>query len=473
MVPELRVRAVNDHRTANGRYVLYWMTAARRTRYNFALDHAIDRADALGLPLVVLEAVRVGYRWASDRHHRFAIDGMRDNRLRFTEAGVAWHGYVEPSPGAGRGLLAALAADAALVVTDDWPCFFLPNMLAAAARLPVRLEAVDGNGLLPLRAPAKELVRAHDFRRMLMKSLAPHLLHRPDPDPLTRISVASAEIRPEILERWPSNLDVDLASLPIDHQVPPVAEAGGESFANNLLRRFVADGLSRYPERNHPDVDGASTLSPWLHWGHVSTHGVFDAVARRDGWKPGDTKLGVSEDKHGWWGVSPEAAGFLDELVTWRELAFHTAVWNPRFDQYAGLPDWARASLEKHASDPRRVYDLDTLDAGRTGDRVWNAAQRELRTEGRVQNYLRMNWGKRVLEWSASPEEAFDRLVHLNNKWALDGRDPNSWAGISWVFGRYDRPWGPERPIFGTIRYMTSENTLKKLEMTKYMRRWG
>lgn len=465
MVPEVRVRALNDVAARNGRYVLYWMTAARRTRHSFALDHAVDRANDLGVPLVVLEALRVGYRWAADRHHRFVLDGMADNRARFAAANVTYHAYVEPTPGAGEGLLAAAAADAALVVTDDWPAFFFPRMLAAAARLPVRIEAVDGNGLLPMRAPSRQYVRAHDFRRMLARDLPSHLHARPAADPLVRVRGR----RPALdLDRWP-DVPVDLAELPIDHDVPPVPYRGGESAGTDAAAAFVDDGLSRYEERNHPDAHAASNLSPWLHWGHVGTHRIFAAIAERDRWTP--ERVGGA-DKTGWWGTSPEAAAYLDELVTWRELGFHTALWNDAYDRYDGLPAWARATLAKHADDPREEYDLATLEAARTGDAVWDAAQRELRTDGRIHNYLRMNWGKRLIGWSATPEAAFERLVHLNNKWAVDGRDPNSWSGIAWVFGRYDRPW-PERPIFGTVRYMTSESTRRKLHLREYLARWA
>jgi len=168
------------------------------------------------------------------------------------------------------------------------------------------------------------------------------------------------------------------------------------------------------------------------------------------------------------------AESFLDELVTWRELGFNYTSQRDDYDDYESLPEWAKASLEKHAPDAREhLYTLDELAESRTHDRVWNAAQRQLRETGVMQNYLRMLWGKKVLEWSRTPQEAMAALIELNNRYALDGRNPNSYSGISWVFGRYDRAWGPERPIFGTIRYMSSDNTVRKLKMKGYLAEWA
>jgi deoxyribodipyrimidine photo-lyase len=175
-----------------------------------------------------------------------------------------------------------------------------------------------------------------------------------------------------------------------------------------------------------------------------------------------------------WWGAGAEVEAFLDQLVTWRELGFNGCAYIDAYDQFESLPGWARATLEDHGGDPRpERYELDRLEAAETADPVWNAAQRELRASGLMHNYLRMLWGKRVLEWSRTPQEALAVLIHLNNKYALDGRDPNSYSGICWTFGRYDRPWFPERPIFGNVRYMSSAATLKKLKMKAYMATWG
>ena len=168
--------------------------------------------------------------------------------------------------------------------------------------------------------------------------------------------------------------------------------------------------------------------------------------------------------------MSAAAEGFLDQLVTWRELGYRSARYVPDNGSYSALPRWARATLAEHAGDPREfVYSQEQLDAAETHDEIWNAAQRQLRHDGVIHNYLRMLWGKKILEWTRSPEEAHDIMFELNDRYALDGRDPNSVSGIHWVLGRYDRAWGPERPIFGKVRYMSSDSTRRKLKMTEYL----
>ncbi len=484
-VPPERVRALNEapvDRTA--RHVLLWTVAFRRTGWSFALERAAEWSRELGRPLLVLEALRCGHRWASDRFHAFVLQGMAENARAWARAGVACHAYVEPERGAGRGLLEAMGSRACVVVTDDFPGFFLPRMLAAAAsRLPVRLEAVDANGLLPVRAAPSVFPTAHAFRRFLQRELPGHLARFPVPDPLDRRGLAGGTVPDAVARRWPA-AGADLLAagpaalerLPVDHAVPAVAGVrGGTEAGRARLRSFVASRIDRYLERSDPDADAASGLSAWLHFGHVSVHEVFRAVARREGWTP--DRLGSERrgGKEGFWGMSPEAEAFLDELVTWRELGFNMLSRRPQAEEsFDSLPPWAIATLERHARDARDpVYGRDDLEAARTHDEVWNAAQRQLLREGRIHNYLRMLWGKKILEWSPSPREALATMIELNNRWALDGRDPNSASGIFWCLGRYDRPWGPERPVFGTIRYMSSGNTRRKLRMKEYLRRFG
>lgn len=473
-VPALRIRRVNDQPPRpGGRYVLYWMNAARRTRANFALQGAWEAARARGLPLLVLEAIGLDHRWASPRFHRFVLDGMQDQAARL---GAAYYPYVERAPGEGRGLVAALARDAALVVTDDWPCFHLPRRVAAAGRqLDVALLAVDSNGLLPMRdAPETPFPTAYAFRRHLQARLPAHLGAMPADEPLPD-TLPEVPIDPSITARWAPGTDVDLAALPLDHEVPAVAGVrGGPTAAAARLGAFLGR-LDRYAEdRNDVAHEVPSGLSPYLHFGHISAHTVVRAVLDREGWSATSVRAGGNGSRSGWWHASASAEAFLDQVVTWRELGFNLVTRVPGYDGWDSLPPWARATLEDHAADPRpHLYDRDTLERAATHDPLWNAAQRQLRAEGRIHNYLRMLWGKKVLEWSATPQEGFETLVALNDRWALDGRDPNSYTSIGWVFGRYDRPWGPRRPIFGTIRYMSSDNTAKKLDVRGYLARWG
>jgi deoxyribodipyrimidine photo-lyase len=484
-VPTDRIRRVNDAPVnRGGEYVLLWTIAARRHAWSFALDRATEWAHEVGRPVLVLEGLRCGYPHASDRIHAFALQGMAESARALADAGVAYYPYVEPAPGAGRGLLAALAARASVVVTDDFPGFFLPRMVAAAgAALPVRLEAVDGNGLLPMSAAPSVFPTAYAFRRHLQRQLPDRLGAFPSTDPLERDGIAGATVPDEVHSRWPAAspalLSADpsaLARLPIDHAVPQVPGApGGSAAARDRLSAFLARRLPRYLERSHPDEDSASGLSPWIHFGHLSVHEIFRAVARHEGWKPQRIGTMRTGKREGFWGMSPPAEAFLDELVTWRELGFNMLFRRPQAaTDLDSLPPWAALTLSEHASDPRDpLYDRATLERAATHDEIWNAAQRQLLAEGRIHNYLRMLWGKKILQWSASPREALATMIHLNDRWALDGRDPNSASGIFWCLGRYDRPWAPERPVFGVIRYMSSENTLRKLHMTDYLGRFG
>jgi deoxyribodipyrimidine photo-lyase len=482
VVPSVRLRVRNDEPVRPERdFVLYWMVAARRTTANFGLQRAAELARETGKPLFVLEALRCDYRWASDRFHAFVLPGMADNKAACEAAGVTYHAYVEPESGAGRGLLAALGERAVAVVSDDYPCFFVPRMQAAAARqLDVRFEVVDGNGLLPMRVADKEFKRAFDLRRFLQQALPAHLRDVPMAEPLRQDGLAGAVLPRAVSSGWPAAsadlLDADpsaLAALPIDHEVGVVDLRGGAAAGQRRLEQFVATRLADYGEkRSHPDDDAASGLSPYLHFGHVGAHEAFAAVAAHEGWTPSKLRA-IKSGQRGWFGMGDSAEAFLDELITWRELAFNTALHRERHDDYDALPDWARATLAEHAGDVREhLYSIDQFAASRTHDEVWNAAQSQLRETGVLQNYLRMLWGKKVLEWTPLPQHAMQVLIELNNRYALDGRDPNSYAGIFWIFGQYDRPWAPERDVFGTIRFMSSTNTVRKLRMKRYLETW-
>lgn len=477
-VADLRVTRANERQLrARGDYVLYWMIGARRTRANFALDRALAHVREHGVPLVVFEPLRAGYRWASDRHHTFVMQGMADNARACEAAGITYLPYVEPEPGAGAGLLAALAAKATVVVTDEQPGFFLPRMVAAAAtRLDVRVEMVDGNGLLPLRAVDKAYPTAASFRRQLQKTLPPFLTEFPVAEPLAKAPRTARGAKVPALRGWTFGIPRDCSQIPIDHAVAPVSYQGGAVAAGEALDAFIDHKLARYgEERSDPDADVASGLSPYLHFGHIGAHEITARVWDDSDWDP--SRLAgakVTGSREGWWGLPPHAESFLDELITWRELGYVFCHHRADYGTYESLPSWARATLAKHAKDPRpERYTRAQLEDARTGDPVWNAAQRELVADGRIQNYLRMLWGKKILEWSASPRAALATLVELNNKYAVDGRDPNSYSGILWTLGLFDRAWGPERPIYGTVRYMTSGSTVRKLRLKAYLGRWA
>ncbi|TVR62658.1 MAG: deoxyribodipyrimidine photolyase [Gemmatimonadales bacterium] len=481
---ETRIRAVNQAPVRPGaEFVLYWMIATRRLDRNAGLERAVAWARDLGLPLLVFEALRSGYRWASPRFHHFCIQGMAEHEARLRDTQVGYLPYVERRPDEGKGLLEALAARAAVVVTDDFPSFFIPRMVAAAgAKLPVRLEAADSNGILPLSVPDRSFTTAYSFRRYLQKTLPHHLGEGPVEHPLVGDPLRPfAGLPEELTTRWRGASTDELAdpqglttALPLDREVGPVSLQGGSGPARKRLTRFLDVGLPGYAQgRNHPDRDHGSGLSPYLHWGHISAHEVLEAVLEREGWSPDHIPEKAHGKREGWWGLSADAEAFLDQITTWREMGYVTAWREPDHETWESLPGWARETLLEHAADQRpHLYQRDELEEARTHDSLWNAAQRQLRREGIIHNYLRMLWAKKILEWSPHPRDALFRTLEMNNRWSLDGRNPNSTSGVFWTFGRYDRGW-PERAVYGKVRSMTSDSTRRKVELKDYLKQFG
>jgi len=483
-VPPIRIQACNGGPIrGDGDYVLYWMIASRRLQWNFALDRAIEWCRKLRKPLVIVEALRRDFPWAQDRLRKFVLDGMLANLQNITNTGVLYYPYVESEPKAGKGLLAAVAARAAVVVTDEFPCYFMPRMVAAAARkVPVLLEQVDSNGMFPLRASPKEFSTAYAFRRFLQKNLPEHLLNFPQAHPLSVAKLTPVNPLPsEITIRWPS-LEFDLTTMQVISRKAAINLAcenysqlqGGSLAAQKRLQTFVRQKIDSYTEdRNEPGEDGTSGLSPYLHFGHISAHEIFLAIVKHEHWSPAHIALRCNGSRTGWWGMHDAAESFLDQVITWRELGFNMCYFRSDYDQFESLPPWALRTLTEHASDPRpHKYSFSQFERAATHDSLWNAAQIQLVTEGRIHNYMRMLWGKKILEWTKSPEDALHIMIELNNIYALDGRDPNSYSGIFWCLGRYDHPWGPVRPIYGTVRYMSSENTARKLNLKEYLSKY-
>jgi deoxyribodipyrimidine photo-lyase len=484
--PDLRIASVNGLAVrTDGDYVLYWMTAFRRTGWNFSLQRAVEWAVKLQKPLVVLEAIRCDYPLACDRFHAVILSGMNDNRKAFEEKTVFYYPFVEERAGQGKGLISALGARACAVVTDAYPCFFLPHMLkAAAGQCRVMLESVDSNGLMPLAAVDRVFTTAYSFRRFLQKNMIQYLQDIPEPDPLSRVLLpALPELPADIRLKWPAATPGTLAagpqilkSLPISHHPGPVSGfSGGQTAGGQVLKSFLSQDFRAYNAlRNHPDANATSGLGPYLHFGHISSHQLVSEILKMENWTLDRLKGPARGQRSGWWQLSDSAEAFFDQVITWRELGFNMCFQKPdEYDRFSSLPSWAQKELNQHANDPRPYqYSAEALEGAATHDPLWNAAQIQLFREGRVHNYLRMLWGKKILEWSSSPQEALQTMIRLNNTYALDGRDPNAYTGIFWILGRYDRPWGPARPIFGKIRYMSSENTRRKLKLKAYLQRY-
>lgn len=468
----------------NGEFVLYWMIANRRPAWNFSLDRALEWSEDLGKPLLVLEALRCDHKWACERFHGFVLDGMRANKRAFEEAGVKYYPFVEKYAGQGKGLIEELSRKACVIITDHFPCFFLPRMIESASKkAKVLLEKVDSNGLVPLSSYQNAYPSAYSFRRFIQNVLPNIILEKPQADPLKKYPrFKSLSITKSIGLKWPPASDsllafepVEIQKLPINHGIKRTKSVGGYEGAQKVMEKFLTKKLVSYGElKNVPDLNVASGLSSYLHWGHISVHEVFWSVMEQEKWTPEQLGTKASGKRSGWWGVSSNAESFLDELITWRELGYNMCAVQENYDQYESLPGWALKTLEAHRTDYRQyIYNLEEFEKAQTHDSLWNAAQTELAKEGRIHNYLRMLWGKKILEWSTDPKTALEIMVELNNKYALDGRNPNSYSGIFWILGRYDRPWGPERPVFGKIRYMSSDRTREKVSVKKYLEKYS
>ena len=438
-----------------GEFVLYWLQTAMRTAGNHALNFAAEQANRLGLPLLVYHGLRPDYPWASDRIHTFILESATDLATDFRDRGIQYVFYLDPGkearPEGVPSPLITLAQRAALVVTDFFPTFIVPRQLRALrAKVGTPVIAVDSCTLVPLRYHDREHSSARSIRPRLMEAL-PHYLHPiADVDPEVRRTIDPG-FDPAKLTR--ESIPSLVAACPIDHNVKPSPTIrGGRHAGLARLETFVRSGLARYPDdRNDPNLDGTSRLSPYLHFGNVGIQEVL---------------LAASE-------AGPAAAyeKFQDEALTWRELAHNFAFFNAGHRKWDAVPAWARSELDDHDADPRpALYSDEDLEEGKTYDELWNACQRSLLRDGELHNYLRMLWGKSVLMWKRNPADALRILEHLNNKYALDGRDPNSYGGIFWCFGKFDRPFY-RRPIFGTVRYMSLTAARKKFDVPEYVRR--
>lgn len=426
-----------------GSYVLYWMQQSQRAAFNPALEYALEQANELDLPLLVCFGL-TSFPDANARHYDFMLRGLAEVRDRLIARGVGF--VIRKAPP--HELARRLAADAALVVCDRGYLKIQRTWRAKLAEgLRRRLIQVEGDVLVPVElASAKHEYAARTIRPRIQR-VWDDFLDELEPRPVRRRA-----------DRLAIAGDVDLddvgkvvAGLKVDQAVGAVKRfPAGEGAARAQLKAFISGGLSRYAqERGKPEARAASHMSPYLHFGQISPVEIVLAVRRTP--------------------ASDNRATYLEELVVRRELAMNHVFYEPGYDSYSAMPDWARRTLAEHAGDPRpHLYTREQFEAAQTHDPYWNAAMREMLATGYMHNHLRMYWGKKILQWSASPDEAFETTLALNNRWFLDGRDANSYTNVGWLFGLHDRPWGPQ-PVFGTVRSMGA-NTFKKFDADAYVR---
>ena len=439
-----RVQPLNDEPAASGSYVLYWMQASVRAAHNHALEYAIGRANEADQRLLVAFGLTEDYPEANLRHFAFLLEGLADAREALKERGVK----LVVRRGSPDEVALELCRDASLVVCDRgylrhqrrWR----ENVAQNAGREVVQVES---DVAVPVELASDKKEYAARTLRPKINRLRDEFLVGLSPTGVEKQSV-NMSVSGEDLDRREELLQ----SLDIHRSVGPIEDfRGGHSEARAALDDFLANNFSSYDEnRNQPQTDDVSHMSKYLHFGHISP--VEIALAVMDSGGPEQT-----------------VESYLEELIVRRELAMNFVYYEPDYDSLECLPQWARDTLREHASDAREhIYTTEQLEAAETHDEYWNAAMREMVHTGYMHNYMRMYWGKKILEWTETPEQAHATTLSLNNKYFLDGRDPNSYANVAWIFGQHDQGW-KERPVFGKVRYMAASGLERKSRPKAYV----
>jgi deoxyribodipyrimidine photo-lyase len=448
VINQTRAETINDRKTIAGDYVLYWMQQSQRAEQNPALDAAIHEANRLGLPIFVAFGLTDAYPEANLRHYRFMLEGLKDAQSALHRKGIR----LIVRRGDPPEVALKLGRRAAMIVCDvGYTRHQRLWRRQVAAQAKCRVLAVEGDAVVPVAvASTKPEYAARTLRPRIQKHLDDYLKRHRGVKP--KCACLNLGIGGEDLK----DIDAILTGLEIDRKVPPVSALfkGGCQEAKKRLRRFIRNHLANYDAHsNQPQTDDISHMSPYLHFGQIS---------------PVYVALQVSQAEQG---EKIDREAYLEELIVRRELALNFVYYTRDYDRYSCLPEWAHKTLAEHAKDRRPViYRREELEAARTHDPYWNAAMREMKYTGFMHNYMRMYWGKKILEWSPTAEEAFETALAINNKYFLDGRDPNSYAGVAWIFGKHDRAWS-ERPVYGKVRYMAASGLERKCDIRAYVRK--
>jgi len=439
-----RIVPLNRNPISNGP-VVYWMSREQRVADNWGMYYAQQQAIEHKVPLLVVFTLADSFLGATMRQFGFMLRGLEQVAVRLAALQIPFlvlRGEPQQSV-----LTLVEQEQVGCVICDFDPLRIKRNWFdRAATEAKIAFIEVDGHNIVPCRmASPKREYGAYTLRPKLNRLLSEFLTDMPQ--------VVTHPFRWHAETGLP-DADCLLTQLQLDGRVEVSGIVPGEASAADILADFIENRLAGYAfRRNDPLVDGQSGLSPWLHFGQLSPQRLALAV----------TAQGGNED----------GAALLEELIVRRELSDNFCLHCPQYDTIDAAPDWARRTLEKHRHDPRAYcYTAEEFEQAATHDPLWNAAQREMMQTGKMHGYLRMYWAKKILEWTESPEEAFSTAVYLNDRYSLDGRDPNGYAGIAWsICGVHDRAWG-ERPIFGTIRFMNYDGCKRKFDVAAYSRRW-
>jgi deoxyribodipyrimidine photo-lyase len=449
---EHRVRQLNSGPPRlPAQYVLYWTQMNRRADSNHALAYAASRANELGLPLLVYEGLTCSYPYASDRFHAFILGGVSDQQRRMEKLGAGYFFYLRRRQSDPDDILYRLAADAALLVTDDYPTFIARRHNASVpGKIGIPYYVVDSSCIVPMSRHTKQEYAARTIRPKIHRMLVEHMR------PVEKVALRHRFNAPK--PGWhtdvpPAKFAALIASCDVDHSVAPsISFDGGRLAAERQLAEFLENRLRRYAgHRNSPSAHATSDLSPWLHFGQIS---ALEIALAAEGYAE-EHKLIATE--------------FLEELIVRRELAFNFTRHCDNYDSLEALPEWVQKVLAEHDADSREfIYNYDEFAQARTHDELWNACQKEMLLRGKIHGYYRMYWGKKIIEWAASHAEALRIMIELHDRYAIDGRDPNTYTNILWCFGLHDRPW-QRRDVFGTIRYMSLAGMERKTDVSGYL----
>jgi deoxyribodipyrimidine photo-lyase len=446
IVQSTRIQILNRNNISRGDYVLYWMQQSQRAEENHALEYAVELANHLKQSLMVVFGIMDDYPEANLRHLTFMLEGLQETQQALAKRGIKM--VVRPGHPAQVALQAGKTAS--VIVCDRG---YLRHQKQwrreVAINADCRVVQVESDVLVPIEVVSDKAEYAARTIRPKIKHELPNYLKPIRSIPLNR---PSSNLAGKGLNL--NDIQEVLKNMPIDSSVQPVSVyfKGGTSRAKKTFDRFIRHKLRFYDDHsNQPQTDDISHMSMYLHFGQISP--IYLALKIRDMKQAG----------------ARNRDAFLEQLIVRRELAMNFVHYTPNYDRYACIPAWSRQTLAEHESDSRpHLYTPRQLENAQTHDPYWNAAMNEMRCTGFMHNYMRMYWGKKILEWRKTPQLAFKTMLAFNNKYFVDGRDPNSYTGVAWIFGIHDRPW-KERSIFGKIRYMAATGLERKCDIQAYV----
>lgn len=438
-----RVRELHSGEITGSGPVIYWMSRDQRVADNWALTYSISKANALNVPVKVAFTLAPSFPGAGLRQYDFMLKGLKQVEQKLLDAGIDFQ-LLKGNPAE---MLAIFIekTQASLIVSDFDPLMIKRDWKSQLnERILIPHYEVDAHNIVPcwIASPKAEF-GAYTIRPKIKKHLSTFL---------TDFEAVTPSIKTDVKHK-PTNWHDAIVWLKPSNDVKPVETfIPGEDAANDVLHKFISDKLNGYStKRNNPNIDGQSNLSPYLHFGQISAQRIAIEILK---------STAPEEDKK----------AFLEELIIRRELSDNFCLYNPAYSRFSGFPEWAKESHKLHRFDVRKyLYSLSTFENAQTHDPLWNAAQMEMVHKGKMHGYMRMYWAKKILEWTTCPEEAIQIAIYLNDKYSIDGRDPNGFTGVAWsIGGVHDRPW-PEKPIFGKIRFMNFEGCKRKFNVDEYI----